>query len=170
MPARLVALLALAITTAAILAAQSSSAESGPPHDSITGSGWTAFTDFPTAGETTIEHFAISAHAGPAGEDPDGTIVFHSPLFDGPQIADVTCLVVDGNRARVGGEFRELFDYIGFRIRHIEVVVEDLDSDDRSTGLVYIDRPRPPGFSPCDVDLPAVYHVVQGNYVVRDAT
>src|SRR6266699_5422113 len=89
----------LLVAGAAVFAPVTVAAE--PPQDFVTGSGWVSYTDFPTPGQTTVEQNIVSAHAGPLGEDPRGTLVLHSQFGD--QIATVTCLHVTGDRAVVGG-------------------------------------------------------------------
>jgi hypothetical protein len=147
----------------------------GPQQDAVEGSGKIRVQDFPTPGEVLVEQYIVSAHSGPAGEDPDGQITFHSPLVeDGHAKADVTCMNVVGNHAQVGGMFRESITYFGFKIRWIEVIVDDNGSPgpagDNMTAVVFFDRPRPPGFSPCNFVFPTEFQVEQGNFDVRDGT
>lgn len=156
----------------------------GGPGDVVAGAGKVEYTDFPGPGETTIEHSTLSAHSGPNGEDPHGSTVFRSPFADGPQQGEVTCMVVNGRDARVGGEFREPFLYAGLRVRWWEYVIRDHGSpggggpsddqygDDRDefVGFVFVDRPRPPEFSPCNTTTTLSFRVVQGNFVVKDET
>jgi hypothetical protein len=147
----------------------------GPGQDMVTGSGKITFQDFPSPGEVVTEQYIVSAHSGPAGEDPHGQITFHSPFLESSQAkADVTCMVVHGNHAVVGATFEEPISYVGLMIRSILLVVDDNGSPgqatDRMNSVVFIDRPRPPGFSPCNFDLPTDYPVEQGNFVVKDDT
>ena len=125
-------------------------------------------------GEFTPEQFDVSAHDGPHG--PHGTIVFHSPLSaDDPARADVTCLVVDGNMAKVGGFFREPFLYNGELISAFGIIIVDNGSPgsgqpDTVHPVVFLERlhPKPPN-RPCNIDWPPLA-VEQGNYVVSHAS
>jgi hypothetical protein len=145
----------------------------GPPQDTVTGSGKVTSPDFPNPGDLLTEQFIVSARSGPAGEDPDGLITLRSPLLDVPEAtADVTCMIVAGSHAQVGGMFREPVGYDGFTLRWIEVIVDDNGSPgqaaDTMNSFVFIDRPRPPGFSPCNFLAPTDFPVEQGNYTVTD--
>jgi hypothetical protein len=157
---------AAALAIPAVVAAE-------PPHDSVTGSGWVAFTDFPSAGVTTTEQQIISAHSGPNGEDAEGTMILHSPFGD--QRVNVTCLVVTGNTAIVGGEITSGFIYLGQRMKYLVALIQDNGqgryAPDLASGYIFRDIPRPPGFEPCTpvAGAPIVYDVVRGNYVVNDA-
>jgi hypothetical protein len=116
------------------------------------GSGTATFPNFPNPGESVTEQFIVSAHSGPLGEDPHGQITFHSPLLtSGHAKADVTCMTVTGNRARVGGVFSEPVVYMGLVFRWFELIVEDNGppghGTDRTTSFIFFDRPRPPDFS-----------------------
>ena len=142
-----------------------------PPQDFVTGSGWISYFDFPTAGETTVEQNAVSAHAGPLGEDPHGTLLLHSPFGD--QRATVTCLHVTGSKAVVGGEITSGGTYLGLPVTHLELTIEDNGSGrgapDTAVGFIFVNRP--PGFDPCTpvLGFPPIYDVVRGNFVVNDA-
>jgi len=61
--------------------------------------------DYVVGGGTLTAHpgfgFAVNAESGPAGEDPHGHMVIHSPGW--VRLADVTCMVVSGSQARVSG-------------------------------------------------------------------
>jgi hypothetical protein len=145
-----------------------------PSQDFVAGSGKISFQNFPNPGDTAVEQYIVSAHSGPAGEDPDGQITFHSPFLASSQAkADVTCMVVSGNHAVVGGIYEEPVSYLGVMIRWIVLVIDDNGSPgqatDRMNSVVFIDRPRPPGFSPCNFDLPTDYAVEQGNFTVKDS-
>jgi hypothetical protein len=169
---RLTLLLAVAATIGAAVALGEPGDPQGPQNDHLTGSGKIAFVDFPSPGDVTVEQIIVSAHSGPAGENPHGQITAHSPLLEEGEKAkaEVSCLRVVGTRAIAGGEFPEPVRYGGVMIRHVNLIVQDNGSDDMATSLAFIDRPRPPGFSPCDVDAPTISHVVQGNYDVNDGT
>ncbi len=116
----------------------------------------------------------MSAHSGPLGEDPLGQITFHSRLLtSGHAKADVTCMTVTDNRARVGGVFSEPVVYMGLVFRWFELIVEDNGppghGTDRTTSFIFFDRPRPPDFSPCNFDAPTEFPIEQGNLTVKDA-
>jgi hypothetical protein len=124
-------------------------------------------------GEVVTEQFIVSAHSGPNGEDPDGQITFHSPSLESSQAkADVTCVVVSGNHAQVGGIFPETISYAGFRIKWFELIVDDNgppgQATDTMNAVVFLDRPRPPGFSPCNFVFPTDFQVEEGNFTVTD--
>jgi len=143
----------------------------GPPQDIVTGSG--KITGPGPNGENVTEQFIVGAHSGPNGEDPDGQITFHSPLLESNQaMADVTCMVVSGNHAQVGGMFPETITYTGFRLKWIEVIIDDNGSPGQATdtmnAFVFLDRPRPPGFSPCNFTAPTDFQVEEGNFTVTD--
>ena len=89
----------LALSIGAVVVPGVSIGSSGGPYDSVSGSGWRGTVAHPTA---PVTHLAVSAHDGPQGVS--GTFVSINPAnallnFDG----DVTCLLVSGNQAIVGG-------------------------------------------------------------------
>jgi len=168
-PGRVIAALVGAAIASAVVAAPSSTA---PRSISVQGSGWVAWTDFPSAGQTTEEQLIVSARIGPDGE-PAGTIIQHSPYGD--VHAEVTCLIqVDENTAYVGGRITRGFDYLGSTHSHIAFGIEDngqgQDPPDLIAGAIFRDRPRPPDFNPCTrlQPFPPVYVVTRGNFVVGD--
>jgi hypothetical protein len=143
----------------------------GPPQDIVTGSG--KITGPGPDGSIVTEQFIVSAHSGPNGEDPDGQITFHSPLLESNQAkADVTCMVVSGNHAQVGAMYPESIGYAGFHLKWIEVIIDDNGSpgqaDDTMNVFVFLDRPRPPGFSPCNFTASTDFQVEEGNFTVTD--
>ena len=162
----------LAIAAACLLVTPAGSGVANSPYNSVTGSG-KLMVPYPP-GEFTPEQFDVSAHDGPHG--PHGTIVFHSPLSaDNPARADVTCLVVDGNMAKIGGFFREPFLYNGELISAFGIIIVDNGSPgsgqpDTVHPVVFLERlhPKPPN-RPCNIDWPPLA-VEQGNYVVSDAS
>jgi hypothetical protein len=139
----------------------------GPPQDGVTGSG-------KVTSDGVTEQFIVSAHSGPSGEDPDGQITFSSPLLAVPEAkADVICMIASGNHVQVGGLFREApVAYGDFTLRWIEVIIDDNGSPGQGTdtmnSFVFLDRPRPPGFSPCNFLAPTDFAVDPGNYTVTD--
>jgi hypothetical protein len=168
---RIVAALAL-IVGAAAAGAVVSEASGQSPNDSVTGSVTATFPDF------TTEEFDVSAHLGKDGVR--GTIEFRSPFAAVPSAtADVTCLVVSGSEARVGGTFRTPFDYTipgvaTSRILYIGILLHDNGppghgSADVIHPVVFDDRPRPPTFTPCNLPELQLFPVDSGNLVVHDA-
>src|SRR4029077_17455837 len=106
---------------AAALALPADSQTHGSPWAAVTASGKGAFANFPQPGGNTTEQFNVAAHNGPNG--PSGTIVAHSPLYSvDPGIVDVTCVVVDGTQTRVGGKFRQPFEFLGSQISHLGII------------------------------------------------
>jgi hypothetical protein len=160
----------VAVGVAAALTAVAG-APSAPPPPSVHGAGWIAYTDFPSAGETTVEHLALSARIGPDG-DPQGTIVGHSPFGD--SYAEVTCLVQqDEKTVYVGGRITRGFTYLGQEMSHIAFGIEDngqgRSAPDLVAGAIFRARPdRPPDFDPCArlLPFPPFYAVERGNFVV----
>jgi hypothetical protein len=161
---------AVAAAVGGALALPGSSGARSSAFTSVTGSGKVTFPDFPSAGVNAIEQFAVSAHDGPHG--PTGTIVVHSPLYSiDPGIVDVTCIVVNGNDAVVGGTFREPFTFLGSRISQFGIMIHDNGSPgaglpDEIHPVEFVDRPRPPSFSPCNLHLPTEFPLDSGNYVL----
>jgi hypothetical protein len=177
-PSVVLLLLAAVAATTALALAPPSSADESPSQDIVAGSGKVTFPDFPTPGESTTEQFIVSAHSGALGEDPHGQMTFHSPLLVSQQAkAEVTCMTVTSNRARIGGIYEEPVIYAPSTFdgpfRWFELIVEDNGppggASDRLTALIFFDN-RPPDFNPCDVDSPELFQVVEGNFTVNDAT
>ena len=178
MKSRTVVALALAVvaTAVAALVEPAGSSGQGSPYDSVTGAVKVTFPNFPAAGESTTEQLVISAHDGPNGVT--GSIEFRSPLAAvSVATVDVTCLVVIGSDAWVGGKFREPFvygDQSGFpasTLTHLGVQLRDngspgLGIPDGVHPVVFLDKPRPPTFSPCNLDQP-LFPVDQGNLIVH---
>jgi hypothetical protein len=159
-----------ATVIAAGLAAPAGSHPEGAGRTAVTGSGKVTFPGFPQPGVNTTEQFGISAHDGPNGVS--GTIVVHSPLYSiNPGIVDVTCIVVDGDQTRVGGKFREPFEFLGSRISHFGIIIWDHGppgaSPDEVHPVEFLDKPRPPAFTPCNIPPLASFPLDSGNYVVR---
>ena len=147
---------------AATLVAGGAPADTTP---SVVGSAWVHYTDFPP-GEGVIELTVISARILPSGE-VTGTMVLRSPLGD--VRAEVDCLVVVDGDVVGGGTIVQGFDYFGLRVKHIANRIRDAGSTgDRATGVIYVDRPRPPDFDPCTPLLPLepAYAAEPGNFVV----
>jgi len=147
-----------------------------PPFASVTGSVKLTIPDYPGPGLTTVEQMMVSAHDGPSG--PSGSIEFRSPQSDA-EVAkvDVTCIVVSGNEAWVGGTVREPFNYVSrlgdppARITHFGIQLRDggppgQGVPDAVHPVVFVDRVRPPTFTPCNIDQPLL-PVSAGNLVLN---
>jgi len=159
-----VLVVALAVAAAALAGA----AGADSPYEFVAGSAQLVIPNYPTAGATTTEQFAVSGHNGPNG--PSGVIVMHSPLIpEGVAIADVTCVEIVGNRAVVGGSFRQPFTYLGETINQFAMIIEDNGpGNDLIHPVVFRAIPRPPGFQPCGIQQPLL-PIDTGNYVISDA-
>ena len=174
MQARAVVVAAIVAALVALFAAVRTS--EAPPVASVTGSVKLTIPDYPAPGLTTVEQMMISAHDGPNG--PAGSIEFRSPQsnVDVAKV-DVTCIVVSGNEAWVGGTVREPFDYVSrlgdpaSRITHFGIQLRDNGSPgqgvpDAVHPVVFVDRVRPPTFTPCNIAQPLL-PVSSGNLVVN---
>ena len=156
-------LLALAVGTGVANASHSDQGNStGPPKDFAVGGG--KHTDIP-AGSTEPIQFAFSAHSGPLGEDPKGTIQLYFP--EGVVHAEVTCLIVEGNRAIITGVSDELPGGI--------VVIEAVDNGEPSDGHPDLLRASFEPFIIESTEQPGCYlpvlppvPVTQGDIVVHD--
>ena len=144
----------VAFAAGGVLAFPGGSQAQGSPYSFVAGSGKVTFPNFPEQGVSTTAQFMISGHDGPGG--PSGTIIVRSPVYSiEPAIADVMCVVVNGNDAIVGGKFRQPFTFIGLvTISHIGIIVRDNGSPgqggpDEIHPVEFIDKVRPPTFSPC---------------------
>jgi hypothetical protein len=144
----------------------------GPPNDLVTGSG--AVIDATTG---LRDQWRVSAHSGPLGEGPDGSVTYISPFFVG-RVAKgrVTCMIVTGNRAQVGGVFDELVADDNLTDFHwFELVIDDngepgSGAPDAITPFVFRLATHPPDFDPCSVFLPPLFPLDSGNFTVKDAT
>ena len=183
---RLRFLLALALAVVGVagaaLVAPDGSSGRGMPYNSVFGAVNVPLTDFPDPGDVTNEQILVFAQDGPTG--PRGWIVFRSPLSAIPvAVADVTCLVVIGNDAWVGGKLRQPFVYGGQgsfpanTITHFSVRIRDNGppvngARDAVHPVVFRDVPRPPAFSPCNIgDFNNVlFPVSHGDFVVAAAS
>jgi hypothetical protein len=132
----------------------------GSSHDRVTGAGAIA----PTF------RFTISAHSGPAGEDPFGTITVNTSA--GLRVARVTCLVVIGNQARASGPVvHEVLDPGVPHQNAALVIVEDLPSpmNDLITYTTFAEDPfHVDPDTACLFPAPALDPVVRGNVEVYD--
>jgi hypothetical protein len=165
---RALGIVVIAATVAGTIVASPSG--TAPPPASVEGAGWVVFSDFPGPGQTTEEQLIVSAHIGPDGE-ARGTMLQHSEFGD--VRAEVTCLIqVDDNTAYVGGRITRGFEYLGLKVSHVALGIDDngqgKDPPDLVASAIFVDRPRPPDFDPCTVlrPFPPVFVVARGNYVV----
>jgi hypothetical protein len=159
---------AAVIVAVVLLAARGSTA--GPPKDFVAGGGQhLAFGTGPD-----IVHFGVTAHSGPVGEDPTGSMTFQ--IAGSPALhADVTCLMVVGNTAIATGIFTQPESVSG-QIVVGEFVDNNNPSDPRPdqirfsfAGFIEEVTP-PPGVSgPCFVPVLPPVDVIRGNIVVNDA-
>ena len=182
MQRRLLFVLALLVGTISGLTLAGASSGQGSPFTSVHGAVNVPLTDFPDPGDVTNEQIVVSAQDGPQGIQ--GTIEFRSPLSSVPvAIADVTCLVVIGIDAWVGGKLREPIVYGGqgsfpaSTITHFSVRIRDNGHPrngvrDAVHPVVFLQRDRPPTFSPCNIgDFNNVlFPVSHGDFVVRAAS
>ena len=84
----------------------------------------------------------------------------------------MTCIVVNGNDAVVGGTFREPFTFLGSRISQVGIMIHDNGSP--RSGPARRDPPGRvrsagrgrPSFSPCNLHLPTEFPLDSGNYVL----
>jgi hypothetical protein len=175
-----VALAVVGVAAVGLVAPDGSSGK-GVGYNSVHGAVTVPLTNFPDPGDVTNEQIVVSAKDGPDG--PRGSIVFRSPLSAVPvAIADVTCLVVIGNDAWVGGKLRDILVYGGqgsfpeLTIAHFSVRIRDNGPPvngvrDAVHPVVFLDRPRPPTFTPCEIgDFNNVlFPVSHGDFVVTAA-
>lgn len=142
----------------------------GLQRDVVIGAFRVTFPNYPAPGQSTSEVFAVAASSGPNGQDPKGLLTFASPLLaDRIVFANVTCMVVNGKNARVGGMFRKPVTYAGLAFRWFELLVDDKDpAADTMSAVAYVDAPQPPGFTPCAQSPPTVFSFDVGNVKVID--
>ncbi len=159
------------LVASAVLAVAGAPAGAGPTAESrdlVVGAATATFPDFPTPGESTTEAFLVAATSGPSGENPRGLITFVSPHLERKvALASVTCLVVSGNRALVGGRFPRLVTYLGQNFRWFELIVEDNGQATDTIGAAIYEDDRPSGFTPCQ-DQGSNFAISAGDYKVID--
>ena len=150
--------LLVSISVAGVAGATHSNGE-GPKHDFVTGTG--QFSP-----ETVDQEIHVNAKSDPSGEDPQGHFFIRGTNNRG-QAADirgsVTCLNVNGNNARVGGEIEQSRTPLFPEGRGILLTITDRGEPgdgDGFSGNTVLTPPRrcPPPFP--------VLPVTQGNYVV----
>jgi hypothetical protein len=143
----------------------------GPPEDVVTGSGTVV-----DLAANLREQFIVSAHSGPLGEDPRGQVVLHSPLIDGGTAkGEVTCMIVTGNRAQVGGVFESPVLYDGQLFHWFEWIIDDNGPPgqglpDAISPFIFLSATHPPDFNPCTVFLAPAFPLDEGNFTVKDSS
>ena len=151
------------------------SGAASPAYPAVTGAVKLTIPNYPAPGVSTVEQMIVDAHQGPNGVS--GSIEFRSPQADVPVAKiDVTCLVVTGNDAIVGGTVRQPFNYVSSagqppsRITFFGIQLRDdgppgAGTPDVVHPVVFVDRTRPPTFTPCNISQPLL-PVTSGNLTV----
>jgi hypothetical protein len=140
-----------------------------PGLDSALGSGHVAATDL----EVLIN---VAAHSGPLGQNPAGH--YHLETVPGNASitveldADITCLTVVGNLARVGG-FVTKFTENGVPVTGVQGILETVEDNHLlgtpdMVGTIFT-LPAAPSICPPPVPGEANIPINQGNIVVHDA-
>ncbi|HXJ65126.1 MAG TPA: hypothetical protein VNN79_15335, partial [Actinomycetota bacterium] len=144
-------------------------ASAGSPRDSVVGGGQhLAFGTGPG-----VVAVGISAHSGPSGEDPKGTLTFTN-AGEGTQSlhANVTCLIVVGNEAFATGVFTHPAEIEGQTVVLDAVDNGNPSSDDPDLirfsfeGAIVPVAGQPDCFLPVLPPVP----VTKGNLSVHDAS
>jgi hypothetical protein len=159
-----------AITAVMVLLLTARASSAGPPMDFVAGGGQhLAFGTGPD-----VVNFGITAHSGPAGENPTGAMTSQiagegSPAFH----AEVTCLMVAANRAIATGIFTQPESARG------QIVVGDFvdNSTSGTADLIrfsfdgFITEVTPPSGveGPCFVPILPPVEVIRGKIVINDA-
>ena len=115
-----------------------------------------------------FQRITVSAHSGPAGENPTGSVTLNFRLFDdeGRVNGRVTCLDVHANEARVAAVLSEPHD----GETHVILLVFDHGKPGQSEpDRVFFEftSAPPPG---CAGSGSTLVGEVKGNVTVRDAT
>jgi hypothetical protein len=162
--------LALLVASAvlAVSGAPAGAETSAEGRDVVVGAATVTFPDFPSPGQSTTEAFLVAATSGPSGENARGLITFVSPHLERKvALATVTCLVVSGDRALVGGRFPRLVTYLGQDFRWFELIVEDNGPAPDTIGAAIYEDNQPAGFTPCQ-ENPSNFAIRAGDYKVVD--
>ena len=157
------------LVSALVLAGATSAAAQGSPNDFVVGGGQhLAFGTGPG-----VVAFGISAHSGPGGESPHGSLTFTN-VGEGTQSlhAKVTCLIVVGNEAFATGVFTHPAAVEG-QITVLHAVdngnphssAPDLIRFSFAGAIVPV-----PGQEGCFLPVLPPVPVTRGNIVVHDAT
>jgi hypothetical protein len=142
----------------------------GAGHDVAVGS-LKVVSEIPGGG---FQHVRVSAHSGPAGEDPEGSVhvTFDSPLLFGGNAGDVrgdvVCLNVTGAIAVVAAALRQPF----MGNSHVTLVIFDIGNPGPTMGespdgafIGFTSAPPPT----CATFGTSLVGDASGNLVVRDA-
>jgi hypothetical protein len=137
-----------------------------PPFPFAVGGG----TVLTPAGFGGLEHITLSAHLGPNGPSGHYTIRFGSgELVQG----DVTCMLVNGNRAAAGGPLHEPIMIGGTLLENAVVLVEDNGEGgpipDRASGFIALPATFARVCDPTTVLTGALsaFPIESGNFVVN---
>lgn len=142
-------------------ATHSPGAGDGPPNDFVVGGGHHGLPD---------TQFTVSARSGPSGEDPKGQLSFKPE--DGPRfLADVTCVIIEGNEAIVTAVIKRPASNAGdVLVMH---AVDNGNPSESTPDLLRFsfvpfirESPANPG---CFLPVLPPVPVTQGNIVVHDA-
>jgi hypothetical protein len=156
------------------------SAARGQAGDFAVGS---ALNEYPTPAGPGLARLTVSAHSGPAGENPRGHVhgvgTTGVPMGEFDVYGRVTCVRVDGNRAAIKYRFDKAAGSAApFKGGGVEIFVED-NGPPRGNQPVDANAADPPqpagvfdsGAATCDDPNLASYDTVKsGNYTVRDRT
>jgi hypothetical protein len=158
-------MLGTAAAAVLVTATVATPASAAPPNDSVTGGGKHVVTL--TQG--------ISAHSGPAGEDPRGNVTIAQNGVGLFAHGDVTCLLVTGNRAVITWVVTSNNGFGAVEGQLIVTEVVDNGNPGQSTapdeirnsfeGAIFEDPDNPGCFLPVFPPVP----VEQGDYQVHDA-
>jgi len=167
---------ALGVALLGALALAAGSGGQGTSFDRVTGTAQATFPNYPGPGLSTTERMTVVADN--RGGVAKGVIWFQSRLSEIPRVrVDVTCLVVHGREAWVGGDFERPFLYASneglppIRINQFAMQLVDGGPAGELDGVhpvVFRAVPRPPGYSPCNIQYP-LFPLNGGNLIVHDA-
>jgi hypothetical protein len=164
---KLAVLLSCALSTVLLVSGAASAA--GGPHDFVVGGGQhLAFGTGPG-----VVAFGVSAHSGPSGEDPKGSLTFTN-TGEGTQSfhAKVTCLIVAGNEAFATGVLTHPDSVEGQTV--VLHAVDNGNPDSATPDLIRFSFEPfivpEPGQPDCFLPVLAPVPVTKGNMVVHDAT
>jgi hypothetical protein len=146
----------------------------GSGHDFVAGSHKVTFQS-PTV--SAFQHVRVSAHSGPAGENPKGSVrvSFDVPWFggEGDVKGDVICLrvapLLTGFEARVSALLQQPFN----GDTHVTLVIRDLGNPGalmgQSPDQAFIDFNSVPPPPNCATTGTSLVGEQSGNFVIRDA-
>jgi hypothetical protein len=168
---RLFAALTLALLVSLALAVSAANAThsegNGPEHDFVSGTGQNL------SSVITIEREVhVNARRTPSG-DVQGYFSVRQEGFSNLDFrGEVTCLTVEGNRARVVGEITQSKDEPGLEGLGFLLSITDRGegSDDPNDGLSYTFVAQAPQVCPIPPGSSLPFNTTQGNFVVHDAT